>query len=72
MNFEDLTTEQKEKAISCKTPEEVLELAKQEGIELTDEQLEECGVSPDLVRFSVGIEDADDIIADIQQALDKI
>lgn len=40
--------------------------------QLTDEQLEECGVSPDLIRFSVGIEDADDIIADIQQALDKI
>ncbi|MGN1124336.1 MAG: O-acetylhomoserine aminocarboxypropyltransferase/cysteine synthase family protein [Eubacterium sp.] len=40
--------------------------------QLTDEQLEECGVSPDLVRFSVGIENADDIIADIQQALDKI
>ena len=40
MNFEDLTTEQKEKAIACKTPEEVLVLAKQEGIELTDEQLE--------------------------------
>ena len=40
--------------------------------QLTDEQLEECGVSPDLVRFSVGIENADDIIEDIQQALDKI
>ena len=40
--------------------------------QLTDEQLEECGVGPDLIRFSVGIEDADDIIADIQQALDKI
>ena len=40
--------------------------------QLTDEQLEECGVSPDLIRFSVGIEDADDIISDIQQALDKI
>lgn len=40
--------------------------------QLTDEQLEECGVSPDLIRFSVGIEDADDIIADIQQALEKI
>lgn len=40
--------------------------------QLTDKQLEECGVSPDLVRLSVGIEDADDIIADIQQALDKI
>lgn len=40
--------------------------------QLTDEQLEECGVSPDLIRFSVGIEDSDDIIADIQQALEKI
>lgn len=40
--------------------------------QLADEQLEECGVSPDLIRFSVGIEDADDIIADIQQALEKI
>lgn len=40
--------------------------------QLTDEQLEECKVSPDLVRFSVGIENADDIIADIKQALEKI
>lgn len=39
--------------------------------QMTDEQLEECGVSPDLVRFSVGIENADDIIADIDQALNK-
>ncbi|MCR5055302.1 MAG: O-acetylhomoserine aminocarboxypropyltransferase/cysteine synthase [Clostridia bacterium] len=37
--------------------------------QLTDEQLKACGVTPDLIRFSVGIEDADDIIADIQQAL---
>lgn len=40
MNFEDLTPEQKEKAIACKTPEEMLELAKEEGLELSDEQLE--------------------------------
>jgi O-acetylhomoserine (thiol)-lyase len=40
--------------------------------QLSDKELEECGVTPDLVRFSVGIENADDIIADIQQALDKI
>ncbi len=39
--------------------------------QLTDEQLIECGVSPDLVRFSVGIENADDIIADLDQALGK-
>ncbi len=40
--------------------------------QLTDKELEEAGVTPDMVRFSCGIEDADDIIADIQQALDKI
>lgn len=40
--------------------------------QLSDDQLEECGVSADLIRFSVGIENVDDIIADIQQALDKI
>ena len=39
--------------------------------QLTDQQLEECGVGADLVRFSVGIENADDIIEDINQALDK-
>ena len=40
MNFEDLTPEQKEKARACKTPEEILALAKAEGYELTDEELE--------------------------------
>lgn len=40
--------------------------------QLTDTQLLECGVSPDLIRFSVGIENADDIIADIEQALKQI
>ena len=39
--------------------------------QLTDQQLIDCGVSPDLVRFSVGIENVDDIIEDINQALDK-
>ena len=37
--------------------------------QLTDAQLEECGVKSDLIRLSVGIEDAEDIIADIEQAL---
>ena len=40
--------------------------------QLTDEQLAECGVAPDLIRFSCGIEAAEDIIADIDQALEKI
>ena len=39
--------------------------------QLTDEQLIAGGVSPDLIRFSVGIENVDDIIADIDQALGK-
>ncbi len=40
--------------------------------QLTDEQLREAGIAPDLIRFSVGIENADDIIADLSQALDLI
>ena len=39
--------------------------------QLTDKQLEECKTPADLVRFSVGIEDAEDIIADLAQALDR-
>ena len=37
-----------------------------------DQQLREAGVNPDLIRFSVGIENADDIIADLEQALAAI
>ena len=40
--------------------------------QLTDEQLEECGVTPDLIRMSIGIEDVRDIIADIEQALKAV
>ena len=40
--------------------------------QMTDEQLAACGVLPELIRFSVGIEDADDIIADLAQALEKV
>ena len=38
--------------------------------QMNDDELRACGVSPDLVRFSCGIESADDLIADIKQALD--
>lgn len=38
--------------------------------QLSDEQLREAGVAPDLIRLSVGIEDVDDILDDIRQALD--
>ena len=40
--------------------------------QLSEEQLKEAGVAPDLIRLSVGIEDIDDILADISQALDRI
>ena len=38
--------------------------------QLTDEQLVEAGVDPSLIRLSVGIEDVDDIIEDLRQALE--
>ena len=38
--------------------------------QLSDEQLIEAGVAPDLIRLSVGIENVDDIIADLKQALE--
>ncbi len=40
--------------------------------QLTDEQLREAGVAPDLIRLSVGIENADDIIEDLEAALELI
>ena len=40
--------------------------------QMTEEELRAAGISGDLVRFSCGIEDAEDLIADIKQALDKI
>ena len=40
--------------------------------QLSDEQLREAGVTPDLIRLSVGIEDVEDILADIKQALEKL
>lgn len=40
--------------------------------QLSDAQLEEAGISPDLIRYSCGLENAEDLIADLQQALDQI
>ena len=39
--------------------------------QLTDAQLKAAGIAPDLIRLSVGIEDIDDIIGDIEQALNQ-
>lgn len=40
--------------------------------QLSEEQLIEAGISPDLIRYSVGLENVDDLIADLQQAFDAI
>ncbi len=40
--------------------------------QMNDQELMEAGVQPDLIRFSVGIENADDIIADLEQALENL
>ncbi len=40
--------------------------------QMNEQELIDCGISGDLIRFSCGIEDAEDLIADIKQALDNI
>lgn len=40
--------------------------------QLSDEQLREAGIAPDLIRLSIGIENIDDLIDDVRQALDQI
>ena len=52
----------------CRTS--VLHPASHTHRQLSDEQLREAGVNPDLIRFSVGIENVNDIIEDIEQALE--
>jgi O-acetylhomoserine (thiol)-lyase len=39
---------------------------------MTDEQLEAAGVGADLIRLSCGLENAEDLIADLKQAIDKV
>ena len=48
------------------------ELHPEPEIELTPEEQEATGVTPDFIRLSIGLEDADDLIEDLSQALDKI
>ena len=40
--------------------------------QLTDEQLVACGINPGLIRFSVGLEDVNDILEDIKTALKAV
>lgn len=39
--------------------------------EMTSEDREKCGVTPGLIRFSIGVEDSADLIGDLKQALDS-
>lgn len=39
---------------------------------MTVQQLEEAGIAPDLIRFSIGLENVDDIIDDLKQAMEQI
>ncbi len=50
----------------------VLHPASETHRQLTDEQLIAAGVNPGMIRFSVGLENVNDIIADIQQAFSKV
>ena len=50
MEFNELTEEQKARVRECKTPEEMLALAKEEGYELSDEQLEGVAGGWDLTK----------------------
>lgn len=45
MRLEDLTPEQKAKAKACKTPEDILALAQEEGYELSDKELDGAGIA---------------------------
>ena len=49
----------------------VLHPASETHRQLTDEQLKAAGIEPGMIRLSVGLEDIDDIIADIEQAFEK-
>ena len=40
--------------------------------QMNDEELKNAGVSPELIRLSVGIENVDDLIDDVRQALDSL
>lgn len=49
----------------------VLHPASETHRQLTDEQLVACGITPGMIRLSVGLENIEDILADVEQALQK-
>ncbi len=67
------STEQAVLAVSLGGVETLIEHpASMSHAPLTDEQLRTAGISPGLIRLSVGIEDSGDLIADLEQALDGL
>lgn len=52
MDFDSLSPELKEKALACKTPEELFELAKSEGMELTEDQISSLSGGGDTIWYS--------------------
>jgi|GEM_PF-6789875 len=52
MSLQHVTPELKAKALACETPEEMLALAREEGYELTDEQLDSIAGGEELGRVS--------------------
>ena len=54
------------------THQRVLHPASTTHRQLTDQQLIDAGIGPDLIRMSVGIENIDDILADIENALSAV
>ena len=53
MNLEDLSLDLREKMLACETKDQLVELVKDEGIELTDEQIEEIsGGGCDLLHLA--------------------
>lgn len=53
MNLEDLDPKLQERARACKTPEELVELARNEGVTLTEEQIERVSGGLDLISVAV-------------------
>ena len=52
MDFKDLTPEQKERVRNAKTPNDLLQLAKEEGYELTDDEIENISGGANWTEFS--------------------
>ena len=69
MDLEGLSPELKEKVLACKTTEELFELAKNEGMELTDDQLKEIGEIAKGLGFDITLEEAKAYLKSVEEEL---